>query len=493
MKNLVIPALVAAATLAAGGTSAAEGTAPQKKLIGYMLDVSRHRVPTMETVKRQVDILAELGYNHFQLYTEHTFAYKGHESVWREASPFTPEEIRELDAYCAARGIELAANQNSFGHLEHWLRHPDYNGFAEAPQGGTIFGGRAYPFPASLCPTDPRSVEFLAGLYDQLLPCFRSKYLNVGGDETVELMDESRPGIGRSAAEIKAKGAHRVYIDFLKKIHGLVAARGHEMMFWGDIVLQKPELVGELPKDLIALNWGYEHDHPFARETDALKKAGLRFVVCPGTSTWCSLLGRTDVMLANIDNAVENGVRNGAMGALLTDWEQYPQSWSCSLPAIVYFAHRMRGRRLSRAELVAEVDRIAGCRVGEALYDLGNVYQKVSDVPSGSIYTVSLRHLLMRGKDYPWGTLHSTRESLRAALAAWKVARARADLVGGKWWVKDDFAVIDLIERAVAMRVEEPGKRNFRAMLEPEYRRLWLKQSRPGGLTAVLEGCFHNR
>lgn len=68
--------------------------AEERKIVGYMLDVSRFRVPTMETVKRQVDILADLGYNHFQLYTEHTFAYPGHEDVWREASPFTPDEMR---------------------------------------------------------------------------------------------------------------------------------------------------------------------------------------------------------------------------------------------------------------------------------------------------------------------------------------------------------------------------------------------------------------
>ncbi|MDO5320402.1 MAG: hypothetical protein Q4G65_17385 [bacterium] len=48
-------------------------------------------------------------------------------------------------------------------------------------------------------------------------------------------------------------------------------------------------------------------------------------------STWCSLLGRTDVMIANIDNAVENAEKNGAMGALLTDWEQYPRLESSAM------------------------------------------------------------------------------------------------------------------------------------------------------------------
>ncbi len=35
---------------------------------GYMLDISRHRMPKIETIKQLVDILAILKYNEFQLY-----------------------------------------------------------------------------------------------------------------------------------------------------------------------------------------------------------------------------------------------------------------------------------------------------------------------------------------------------------------------------------------------------------------------------------------
>ena len=51
-------------------------------VLSYQLDVSRGKVPTMPTVKRIVDIIASLGYDQFQLYTEHAFAYEGHETVW---------------------------------------------------------------------------------------------------------------------------------------------------------------------------------------------------------------------------------------------------------------------------------------------------------------------------------------------------------------------------------------------------------------------------
>ena len=69
---------------------------------GVMLDVSRDRVPTMETLYRLVDLLAGWKINQLQLYIEHTFAFRDHQEVWAEASPFTGEEILALDAYCRA-------------------------------------------------------------------------------------------------------------------------------------------------------------------------------------------------------------------------------------------------------------------------------------------------------------------------------------------------------------------------------------------------------
>ncbi|MBN1565464.1 MAG: glycoside hydrolase, partial [Anaerolineae bacterium] len=80
---------------------------------GVMLDISRDKVPTMETLYHLIDLLASWKINQFQLYTEHTFAYQKHRAVWAQASPITAEEILELDAYCRARHIDLVPNQNS--------------------------------------------------------------------------------------------------------------------------------------------------------------------------------------------------------------------------------------------------------------------------------------------------------------------------------------------------------------------------------------------
>ncbi|MBR1871467.1 MAG: glycoside hydrolase, partial [Kiritimatiellae bacterium] len=60
----------------------------------YMLDISRDKVPTMGTLRLIVDMLEQAGYNQFQLYMEHTFAYTRHREIWKDADPLTPSEIR---------------------------------------------------------------------------------------------------------------------------------------------------------------------------------------------------------------------------------------------------------------------------------------------------------------------------------------------------------------------------------------------------------------
>ena len=67
-----------------------------------MLDISRDKVPTMETLCALVDRLASLKVNQVQLYTEHTFAYRHHGDVNAGASPLDADDIRSLDAFCRA-------------------------------------------------------------------------------------------------------------------------------------------------------------------------------------------------------------------------------------------------------------------------------------------------------------------------------------------------------------------------------------------------------
>lgn len=281
---------------------------------GFLLDISRDRVPTQESLYRLVDLLTEFRYNELQLYMEHTFAYPEHPAVWADASAMTGEQVRELDAYCRERHIELVPCQNSFGHMERWLKHEHYADLAEIEGGGT-----------DLSPVVSGSAELVSGLHEELLRHFTSKRINVGCDEVHTL------GQGRSRTAVESDGFGRVYLDYLMRLHEPLQARGCAMMFWGDMLVpfdaalraERAELVKLLPDDVIPMVWGYRPDDPLAEQAAVYAAAGKPFYVCPGTSSWTSLIGRLPRMRGNVQAAVAAAERHSAKGMLMCDWSEH--------------------------------------------------------------------------------------------------------------------------------------------------------------------------
>lgn len=442
----------------------------------YMLDISRDKVPTMGTLRLIVDLLAKFGYNQFQLYTEHTFAYSRHKGVWEHASPLTPSEIRALDAYCAMNGIELVANQNSFGHLERWLTKPEYNHLAELPQGGApLSWGGFKKDPTTLCPTDPRSLEFLDGLYDELLPNFESKLFNIGCDETFDLLGE-----GRSAAQVKEKGEGRVYLEFLKQVAGLARKHGRRPMFWGDVILKHPELVPELPKDLIALDWGYEGNHPFMEQAEKFKAAGLEFYVCPGTSSWNSLAGRVENMRENMIAAEHAGRIHGAKGFMVTDWGDggHWQPLAASLPGLVFGGLlATEGAHAAKMDIESALNGIMGVPLGGTLLRLGTLYLRGGALRGNAS---ELFRILANDRGYsrhPGLTDHVLAEISSIAEGC---RHAASDFASGAFpnvWAQEIVHMANLVDAACNRRDE----RRLRFLRE-EHDQVWKLRNRPGGM-----------
>jgi hexosaminidase len=365
---------------------------------GVMLDISRGRVPKVETLLDLAEKLSDFKINELQLYTEHTFAYTQYKSVWQSWGALTAKEIQILDARCRELGIDLVPNQNSFGHLRYFLEHPKLKKLAEvsAPyEGGDAATGNQEFLrrPTTLAPNHPGTIPFLRGLYDELLPNFSSEFFNVGCDETWDL------GRGQSKKLCETKGKGRVYLDFLKRIHREVSARGKKMMFWGDIILKYPKSIRELPKDLIALNWGYEANHPFAKEAAQFAKAKIPFYVCPGTSTWQTLIGKHDNVLANLRAAAKAGKKFGAIGFLNTDWGDggHPQPLAVSWPMFLAGAAlAWNSKSFDDSKLIPVLSRDvfedSTGKVAEGGFKLGFAHQKLgvnapNETPLGTVIT----------------------------------------------------------------------------------------------------------
>ncbi|MCX7813715.1 MAG: family 20 glycosylhydrolase [Pseudothermotoga sp.] len=472
---------------------------------GFMLDISRDRVPKLETLKKLVDLLCELKFNQLQLYMEHTFAYEKHEKVWKDYSPLTHGEVMELDEYCRERFIELVPNQNCFGHLEKWLAHEDYKHLAECPD-GFIFPWGTASGPFSLSPAVPDSLKFVEELLDELLPHFSSSKVNVGADETFDL------GLGRSKELCEKFGKGRVYLNFLLSLYKIARKHGRTMMFWGDIIKNHPELVAELPKDIVALIWGYEEAHPYWEECALFAGSGVPFYVCPGTSSWNSFVGRIDNALKNIENAIQNGKKHGAIGFLLTDWGDngHPQHLPISIVPIAHAASLgWNGSvELSPEKLLEQTDVHifkSNVALSRKLYVLGNLYKKVSvQIPNASMYFLTMmlpERFLESIKAMGEEDIKKMRENIEQVEVMIQQLRSIRDKTDLESWINQIINNAEMLrlsmEWIVLMNehkdIEKIPRERWGSFEEEfehtlkDYEKLWLELNKPGGLKQSAE------
>ncbi|MEA3309722.1 MAG: glycoside hydrolase family 20 zincin-like fold domain-containing protein [Chloroflexota bacterium] len=466
---------------------------PDYPVRGLMLDISRNKVPTMETLFALIERLSTWNVNQIQLYMEHTFAYRNHPVVWAEASPLTAEEIMALDAYCQERHIELVPNQNSFGHLKPWLIHEPYRELAETHEKVPTPWNTMFQGPFSLAPTEPGSLALLRELYDELLPNFSSRTFNVGFDETFDL------GTGKSKELCEKRGVGRVYLDFLQQVYAEVTRRGYTMQFWGDIIIQHPDLIPELPSDAIALEWGYEADHPFDEHGAAFAAAGIPYYVCPGTSAWCSLSGRTDNALGNLQNAAANGLKHGSTGYLNTDWgdrghwQQLPISYLGFAMGAAYSWCLESNRELDVPAVVSRFafDDPSGV-LGQVAYDLGNIYRVPGYVPRNS----NVLFWVLQGTfvdaerlaQFEPADIQRTLAAIDTAIAPLDAAQSTRPDAG---LIQAEFQFTARLLRHSCRRalllLEADSLTRDELTLELEslletYRERWLARNRPGGL-----------
>lgn len=273
---------------------------PTMRYRGWMDDISRGPIPTVEFIKKEIRTMAEFKQNFFNLYTEHVFRSDKYPDI-SPTDGFTPAEIKELADYAAKYHMDLMGNFQSFGHMAKILSNPFY---AHLGDNGDI-----------LNPADERTYTFLSDLYSEMIPAYKSNFFNINCDETFGL------GEGKSKAMADSIGESGIYAYHINRIDKLIKPYGKRIMMWGDIAVNKPEIISRLPKDLIVLSWGYHAAESFDDAIHPFVKSGFDFMVAPGVGCWGELWPALGNAAVNISNYTRDGAKLGAMGMMNTAWD----------------------------------------------------------------------------------------------------------------------------------------------------------------------------
>ena len=104
-----------------------------------------------------------------------------------------------------------------------------------------------------LTPTKEETYKLLDDLYREQVPLLPFPWFNVCCDEVYGL--EQGP-----SKDLAAKiGIGGFYVQHLRRVHDLLKNNyGKRMAMWGDILMDHPDKLDQIPADVIILSWYYD-------------------------------------------------------------------------------------------------------------------------------------------------------------------------------------------------------------------------------------------
>jgi len=246
--------------------------APEFGWRGCMIDVSRHFY-SLETLKRQIDIMASLKLNRLHLHLTDAAGWRleikrypllTQIAAWRTVSDwdkwwveqdrrysseadggyggyYTQQQMRELVDYAWQRGITIVPEIELPGHSEEVLAvYPQLACMSDT-------GAVRYSYPhtpvtgynaGDLCPSNAQTLEFLCHVLDEVMDVFTSTYIHIGGDEANMTAWKT---CERCAAMMEQLGTEQVsdlQAHLISQVNQYLSSRGRRLIGWDEIIAE---------------------------------------------------------------------------------------------------------------------------------------------------------------------------------------------------------------------------------------------------------------
>jgi len=468
---------------------------PDFKLRGITDDISRGQVSTMENFQKIIRFLARYKMNVYMPYIEDVFRFKHFPEIGKNRGALTAQEWEALQDYAAKYHVQIIPIFQTLGHYENILSLPQFRHLAE------------FPGAASLKIGAPETYQFLRTALDEVTAAFRSRYFHIGADES---WDVGRWGTRRLAERYGLASLHAMHY---RKVFQMLKARGKTVMMYGDIVLNNPTILNEIPKDVIMFDWHYRPAEHYP-SVEVFRKAGQPFIVSPAIWNWNRIFPNLTDAMINIRQFTRDGWENGALGAITSNWgdfggpdlrelNYFPYAFAADCAWNVHGASAERFNRIFFSTYFGKgTDGLA-----DVYYLLNEITQQM-DWPhffAQPFYPLEgdAANLMRRGTELElYG--RKVQVEIRRLAPGVHHHRSELDLLAfcgrqASWFGKlqnfrvrldqvNRYIIEDSLRQRLAPGLQEKLKalRNELQILRETYRQLWLRTNRPDNLDRLL-------
>lgn len=311
-----------------------------KELVAF-IDVARNAVLKVSKLKEIIDLIALLGFNSLQLYLEDVFELPGYPHFGYRRGRYTHEELKEIDDYAYAKGIEVVANIEVLGHLEQYLRYAEADAFKESK--------------SVLKCGDPKTYAFVECMIQTMRKCFRSNKINILCDEAGTV------GVAQMLEQKRYISSYDIAMTHLNKVVELCKKHGFtELELSGDFFYHHlgkgyydfefapdREECLKIP-DVNICYWDYYHTEYAEYETllKGHRALGKEVSFSGAAWTWCGQLPNIDFTFETMEPALkcclDYGVKRVTANTFGDDGNE--TNIALALPAYLIFSeHCFRG------------------------------------------------------------------------------------------------------------------------------------------------------
>ena len=142
---------------------------------------------------------------------------------------YTQDEIRDIVAYAAVRGIDVVPEIDMPGHMLAAVSN--YKGVSCFDQTG--WGAT---FSSPVCPGKESAMEFCKNVYDELIDLFPYEYVHIGGDEVEKTNWKKCKDCQKRMAENNLKTEEELQSWFIHQMEAFINSKGKKMIGWDEIL-----------------------------------------------------------------------------------------------------------------------------------------------------------------------------------------------------------------------------------------------------------------
>lgn len=224
--------------------------APRFVWRGVLIDTARHFM-TLETIKRQIDAMERVKLNvlHFHLSDDQGFRVESKRypklQTTGDGQFYTQDQVRELVAYAADRGVRIVPEFDVPGHTRAIAQaYPEFALAPAKPANPIVAMDRA------LDPTKEETYRFLDRLFGEMAGLFPDAYFHAGGDEVSDAVWLDHPHV---QAFMKAKGLTSkpaLESHFHRRVAAILKSHGKTMVGWEEVAAD-----ASAPEDIVIQAW----------------------------------------------------------------------------------------------------------------------------------------------------------------------------------------------------------------------------------------------